>query len=563
MRIHKVEVQKFRGISAATWMTPSSRIALIGPGDSGKSTLLDAVELIFWPRYALTLTDNDLYKADPSSAAVLRAWVVDPPPDLTHDGAYFTHLMGYDPTSGSINPEPSDGPLVLGVQLTFDGGLEPEWHVFNEHAEPRRISAPDRARFGVSRIGEALATHLKWGRGSSLTRLSVDAKAPLDEALRSAARTARTMANSSGAFDVLNTVTSQLTEKGKQLRAFGSSETVTAALDADILNVSQGAISLHESDVPLGRRGLGSRRLTSIAAQLTDLSAVKVILIDEIEAGLEPHRIRHLLRTLSGQMQGGTIDQLFFSTHSPTPVRELRAPELNVVRRNAEAVVSTQRVPEGLQGAVRAHAEALLAPRVLVCEGITEIGFARGVMDWSEDPANGNHTPVAATADAGGASRVVGYANSFLGLGYPTAVFCDDDEPSLVVADLSAGVTVLQTEKSLCLELQATQDLTDAGLKAFAEHGLMSVGLDKLKDKLKSRQCQDGDLDALLAGTAGPDQIGRLKPALGATAKKDGSDWFKSVDGGAALAAIAVSETVTDSHLAVMIKGISEWCRGA
>jgi putative ATP-dependent endonuclease of OLD family len=261
-------------------------------------------------------------------------------------------------------------------------------------------------------------------------------------------------------------------------------------------------------------------------------------------------------------MDGGTVDQLFFSTHSPTPVRELRAPELNVVRRSTDAVVTTQRVPIELQGAVRAHAEALLAPRVLVCEGITEIGFARGVMDWSEEPANGGHTPVAATADAGGASRVVGYANSFIGLGYPTAVFCDDDEPSLVIGDLTTGVTVLQTQKTLCLELQATQDLTAAGLKAFAEYGLISVELDKLKDKLKSRQCHDGDLDALLTDTANTDQIGRLRPALGATAKKDGGDWFKSVDGGAALAAIALVATSPDSHLAIMIRGISEWCRG-
>jgi putative ATP-dependent endonuclease of OLD family len=562
MRIHKMEVQNFRGISAATWITPTARIGLIGAGDSGKSTLLDAIELVFWPKYALALTDNDLYKADSASTAVVRAWVIDPPADLTHDGAFFTHLMGYDPTTETITPEPSAGPLVLGVELTFDGELEPEWHVFNEHADPKRISAADRARFGVSRISEALATHLRWGRGSSLTRLSTDARSSLDEALRSAARTARTTANTSGAFDVLNAVTTQLTTKGKQLRAFESTATVTAALDADILNVSHGAISLHESDLPVGRRGLGSRRLTSIAAQLTELSGVRVILIDEIEAGLEPHRIRHLLRALSSQMDGGTVDQLFFSTHSPTPVRELRAPELNVVRRSTDAVVTTQRVPIELQGAVRAHAEALLAPRVLVCEGITEIGFARGVMDWSEESANGGHTPVAATADAGGASRVVGYANSFIGLGYPTAVFCDDDEPSLVIGDLTTGVTVLQTQKTLCLELQATQDLTAAGLKAFAEYGLISVELDKLKDKLKSRQCHDGDLDALLTDTANTDQIGRLRPALGATAKKDGGDWFKSVDGGAALAAIALVATSPDSHLAIMIRGISEWCRG-
>lgn len=562
MRILKIEVQKFRGIAAASWTLPGARIGLIGPGDSGKTTLLDAIELVFWPRYALALTDNDLYQADPTTTAVLRAWVIDPPADLTHDGAFFAHLMGYDAATETVTPEPSTGPVVLGVQLTFNGELEPEWHVFNEHAEPKRIGAADRARFGVSRISDALGTHLRWGRGSSLTRLSADAQAPLGEALRSAARTARTTANTSASFEALNPITTQLTARGRQLRAFENTATVTAALDADILNVSQGAISLHESDLPIGRRGLGSRRLTSVAAQLTDLSGVRVILIDEIEAGLEPHRIRHLLRALSTEMDTGTVDQLIFSTHSPTPIRELRAPELNVVRRRTDAVVTTQRVPGGLQGAVRAHAEALLAPRILVCEGITEIGFARGVMDWSEDPANGGQTPVAATTDAGGASRVVGYANSFIGLGYSTAVFCDDDESSLVIADLDPGVTVVQTERPLCLELQVAQDLTDAGLRAFAMHGLLSVERDKLRAKLKSRQCHDNDLDDLLNDAADDDQIGRLRPALGATAKRDGSDWFKSVDGGAVLAAIALAETAPGTHLGAMIAEIDGWCRG-
>ncbi len=107
------------------------------------------------------------------------------------------------------------------------------------------------------------------------------------------------------------------------------------------------------------------------------------------------------------------------------------------------------------------------------------------------------------------------------------------------------------------------RDLTNAGLKAFAMHGLVSVERDKLKAKLKSRQCHDNDLDDLLNDAADDDQIGRLRPALGATAKKNGSEWFKSVDGGAVLAAIALAEQLLPgTHLGAMIAGINEWCRG-
>lgn len=413
VRVHQVEVKNFRGISEASWSITGARVGLIGPGDSGKTTLIDAIELAFWPHYSLRLTDNDIHLSDPERTVEVRVWVVDPPEELTRDGAFFTHLMGYDQGSDTIIPEPSSGSLVLGVQLTYDGNLEPEWQVFNEHSEPKRINAAHRAKFGVNRIGEALGTHLKWGRGSSLTRLSTEAKSTIEEALRSAGRTARTSAVSSGAFDDLELLTDQLKAKGKELRAFRNSTELSAALDADVLNVSQGAISLHENGLPVGRRGLGSQRLTSIAAQLIELSSSRVLLIDEVETGLEPHRIRHLLRTVENQMKSGAVDQLLFSTHSPTPVRELDVIELNVVRRSTDGVVSATPVPSNLQGVVRAHAEALLAPRVLVCEGITEVGFARGVMDWSEMPSNGGHTPVAGTADARGSTKVVGYANQF------------------------------------------------------------------------------------------------------------------------------------------------------
>lgn len=562
MRIHKIEVQNFRGISEATWSITSNRIGLIGPGDSGKTTLLDAIELVFWPSYTLRLTDNDIHLADPEKTAVVRAWVVDPPEELTRDGAFFTHLMGYDPKTDTITPEPSSDSLILAIQLIFNGELEPEWHVFNDHAEPKRISAADRAKFGVSRIGEALGTHLRWGRGSSLSRLSTEVKTPLDEALRSAARAARTSASTSGAFAGLGTLTTQLKEKGKQLRAFSDSAELTAALDADILNVSQGAISLHEEGLPVGRRGLGSQRLTSIAAQLTELSSSRVVLIDEIETGLEPHRIRHLLRALKSQMETGAVDQLFFSTHSPTPVRELDATELNVVRRSYKAVVAAKPVSPELQGAVRAHAEALLAPRVMVCEGITEVGFARGVMDWSEDPSNGGYTPISGTADANGCTQVVRYANEFHGLGYPTAVLCDNDDQRLKTGDLKEGISVFQTEDPLCLEQQVSNDISETGLRMFAEHGLRVVPQERLEDQLKSRNCQGNDLADLLDNSADDEQVKRLRQALGATAKKDGGDWFKSVDGGGRLAEIALTAALPGTHLLSMTTDIIEWCRG-
>lgn len=562
LRIHKIEVNNFRGIRRAEWVLSGPQVALLGPGDSCKSTLLDAIELVFWPRYALTLSDNDFFDGDANLSVLIRAWVIAPPLELTRDGSYFTHLMGYDRTTDTITPEPSDSDLALGVQLSFHGTMEPEWQVFNERAEPRHIGSADRARFGIARISESVGTNLAWGRGSSLARLSADAQSPISHALRGAARAARSTANTSGAFSALSEITTQIATKAKHLRAIDQSTNLQPALDADVLSVNQGALSLHDPNLPISRHGLGSRRLTSIAAQLTDSSAIRIILVDEVETGLEPHRIRHLLRTLNDEISHGNVHQLLLTTHSPVPLRELGAEKLGVVRRSPEAFVTVDSVPLKLQGLVRAHAEALLAPKVVVCEGATEVGLARALMDHSELRENGGHLPIAAPTDARGCTNVVGYANDFVALGYQTAVICDNDDDRLVVDDIDPSVEVVQTEPQLCIEQQVANDLTMPGLKAFAARGLGSIDQANLEQKLRSRDCAPSDLQALLDGVANEDELDRLRNALGRTAKADGEYWFKSIDGGMALGAIVVEHAKQGTRSHRMATTIVEWCRG-
>jgi predicted ATPase len=53
-------------------------------------------------------------------------------------------------------------------------------------------------------------------------------------------------------------------------------------------------------------------------------------LIDEVENGLEPHRIRHLLRVMRGT--DGLERHVLMTTHAPVVLGELRASELRVVR---------------------------------------------------------------------------------------------------------------------------------------------------------------------------------------------------------------------------------------
>jgi hypothetical protein len=71
--------------------------------------------------------------------------------------------------------------------------------------------------------------------------------------------------------------------------------------------------------------------------------------------------------------------QVFITTHSPVAVRELSGNQLFVVReRDGQHSAACVGTDNDVQGTIRVHPDALLAPSILVCEGATEVGFMRG-----------------------------------------------------------------------------------------------------------------------------------------------------------------------------------------
>ena len=183
-------------------------------------------------------------------------------------------------------------------------------------------------------------------------------------------------------------------------------------------------------------------------------------------------------------------------------------------------------------------------------------------MDHAEADPDGGHLPVAAPTDAHGCTNVVGYANAFEALGYPTAVVCDNDDPKLVVADLAISIELAQTAAGLCIEEQVSRDLSPAGLRLFALHGISSVNHTRLNQKLVSRDCLPTDLQALLDDTADAHQLARLRTALGLTAEADGNEWFKTIDGGTQLARIVVAHGQADTVTHEIVQKLTVWCRG-
>src|SRR5690606_18050057 len=259
-----------------------------GAGDSGKSTLLDAAEAALSSRW-FSFTESDFLDCDTSHSIVIEATVGELSKALKSDERLGLYIRGWT-TAGELRDEPEeDDESVLTVRLTVDATMEPVWELVCDRIEGSRVlSNRDRALFGLVRLAGDDARHLTWGQGSVLSKLTGDNKEAASR-LAEAYRAARASANL-GDIESLADAAEMAEQFAKGLGAYveGAYE---PGLELGRSGLSSGSIALHDSGVPLRLAGLGTRRLTTLAIQKSAIAEGAIVLIDEIEHGLEPHRI--------------------------------------------------------------------------------------------------------------------------------------------------------------------------------------------------------------------------------------------------------------------------------
>lgn len=186
--------------------------------------------------------------------------------------------------------------MVLTVQLSVDQSLEPMWTVVNDRSpENRRISSYDRQTFSVAKLGGFIDRHLSWTKGSVLSQLTGDIdglSGLLAEANREARKSFKPTEVSS-----LQATAQQVQELGKGI-GVASKEDYCPGLDVQATTVHVGGVTLHDGKIPVRRTGLGTRRLLISAIQRELAKKGAITLVDEVEHGLEPHRILHFLKAL-------------------------------------------------------------------------------------------------------------------------------------------------------------------------------------------------------------------------------------------------------------------------
>ncbi|SDK27937.1 MULTISPECIES: ATP-dependent nuclease [Bradyrhizobium] len=563
--IRKIEIANFRCLKKFSWEPSPGVNCIIGPGDTGKSSILDAIDYCLGARRNLQINDTDFHLMDvanPINIAVTLGALDDA---LKNVETYGSYLSGFDELTGDVTEEPEVGlETVLKLALTIGSDLEPQWGLVSERSSAkgqfRNLNWTDRQRIAPTRLGTFSENHLSWRRGSILNRISEE-RADTSTALIAAAREMR---NTFGerAKEELSDALQVVAETANELGIPIGNE-VKALLDAHSVSISGGTISLHDQNgVPLKGLGLGSSRLLIAGLQRRASKNASVAIVDELEYGLEPHRIIRLIDALGAKERTPPL-QAFITTHSPVAVRELSGSQLYVLRKVGEehraTVVGTA---DDIQGTIRLSPDALLAPTIIVCEGATEIGLLRGLDQHRIAQSKTAITALGVSLVDGGGTNTFKRANAFLSLGYRTAVLRDSDRQISARAEkrfTDGGGQIFAWAPGSALEDELFKCLSNSGTRGLLETAVELKEEALINDHIKSASANAKNLNGMREelGTG----ISYESCVILATAAKSGAGWFKNIGAMETVARDVIGPDLTeaDDEFSDKITAIFEW----
>ena len=581
MKLMSIEIKNFRGIKHSCVFFPldSRIVCLIGAGDSGKSTLLTAIEWALWPSWSLIATDTDFHNCDTTMPIEITVSITELPEALMKEDKFGLYLRDFVKVCLGGDDEPTGtGTIILTIQLTIDDSLEPKWNVITSRTDPKPIGQKDRRLLSFGMVGFDHEKDFQWGRSSILQRYT-DSK----EALHSAFTQSMRAAVENTCLEALDKMAPALKEVGKQYGVGFNGEVHNRLL---MQNGSYStAVGVFDDKVPFAQRGLGSKRLLSIGMNVNACDDGTLVLVDEVETGLEPYRISRLINQFRNQFK--EQGQLIMTTHSRSVVCECHVDELCVVN-NASGELcihqldKVESIKDEVQGIIRGEPDAFLCKRIIVCEGKTEIGLLRSLDEklFIETGTCFAHFGVG-TALGGGGNKFFSLARLLKSCGYDCCILMDSDIDSEETEKEEMeknGIKVFSWEKGNAIEEQVFKDASircAEQLIAYAVEikGIQSVEAhlnNEFRNEVKEYRVEDGAV--VLCGNAkgevSLDVLRRIgKVAKGKLNKKNQVEgaWFKRIDRGQDVGDIVFSsknQIVEGSCFKEVVRGIRKWVTG-
>ncbi len=552
--IHELKINNFRGIKTFSEILDKNVICLVGRGDSGKTTILEAISVVLSPNWNLSFYDSDFYNGNTDNAIEIEVSLIDIPEKLVREDKYGLYIRGLDNNGDIKDALEDDHKKLLTIKLEVKKDLEPQWHVVNSRHDPVRISAPDRASLNVFMVADYIDRHFSWSRGNPLYSIlkdnrkdSKDETDVIIEALREAK--VKIDQDSFAQFnDVMEHIKIVSSNFGIDLS--GAKTTI----DFKDVSIKDGRVCLHDGNVPLRLKGKGTKRLISIAIQTVLAQNGGIMLIDEIEQGLEPDRVKHLVRSL----KKGNSRQIILSTHSSEVITELETNDLLIVSEN-EGEIRVSAPDNNFQDIIRACPEAGFAKKVIVCEGKTEIGICRALDTQRHKDGKDYMATKSCVYLLGEGDNFTKRASKLKDLGLKVTVFCDadkDDKLSPSKDDLrNKDIGICECDKNNSIEHQVFCDLPWAGVLELLAYKEGELSEASIKDSVKCKYGKTLPPDWKVADN---NEI-RKAIAEAATVKK--KEWFKRIDHGEKLGAIILVhfDEMNGKKIKNQLETLSKW----
>jgi putative ATP-dependent endonuclease of OLD family len=325
-----------------------------------------------------------------------------------------------------------------------------------------------------------------------------------------------------------------------------------------------------ETALPLTSWGTGTRRLAALEIAALGVSHGAIAVVDEPETGLEPYRQRVFIADIQGQAGR----QAFVTTHAPAIIAAglstgavlWRINRLPFASKSVQKTVLRGDTPPQQQAASiegvppkpshclcqlssseivsmgKTQAEALVARMPVVCEGVTELGFATKLLLNRFGEAFSSRGIFC--VDAGGHDRSLAIVNAFIRADFQVGAVVDDEgrKPGSWAA-IAKKAVLLRWDNGASLEKAVFSSLSDEDLVKIPVWAEEATGREakhfcaEIRRALGEQE-RSKPIETMFMEAGRVNFLAKVCEIACPTAKegKKARGWFKAFDGGYLLA---------------------------